>query len=118
MGFAQRGEGPATVALLDLSPGGPVGIILAPKRSFLMRRALTAALVSMLFLLPACNLTSQARVDSIKQMNEGITQLNKNNVSGAERAMMDDAYAQMMALMRELEIRPPKQDPDQLMRPN
>lgn len=54
-----------------------------------MRRALTAALISTLFLLPACNLTSQARVDSIKQMNEGITQLNKNNLSGAERAMQE-----------------------------
>ena len=54
-----------------------------------MRRVLTAALISALFTLPACNLTSQARVDSIKQMNEGITQLNKNNMSGAERAMQE-----------------------------
>lgn len=54
-----------------------------------MRRAPTAALISALFILPACNLTSQARVDSIKQMNEGITQLNKNNMSGAERAMQE-----------------------------
>lgn len=54
-----------------------------------MRRALTAALLTAVFLLPACNLTSQARVDSIKQMNEGIQQLNKNNMSGAERAMTE-----------------------------
>ena len=52
-----------------------------------MRRVLTAALLTSVFLLPACNLTSQARVDSIKMMNEGIQQLNKNNMSGAERAM-------------------------------
>ncbi|PRP91771.1 TPR repeat-containing protein YrrB [Enhygromyxa salina] len=54
-----------------------------------MRRALTAALLTSIFLLPACNLTSQARVDSIKMMNEGIQQLNKNNMSGAERAMTE-----------------------------
>lgn len=54
-----------------------------------MRRALTAALLTSIFLLPACNLTSQARVDSIKLMNEGIQQLNKNNLSGAERAMQE-----------------------------
>ncbi len=54
-----------------------------------MRRALSAALLTAAFLLPACNLTSQARVESIKQMNEGITQLNKNNISGAERAMQE-----------------------------
>jgi cytochrome c-type biogenesis protein CcmH/NrfG len=54
-----------------------------------MRRAITAALLTAFFLLPACNLTSQARVDSIKQMNEGIQQLNKNNMSGAERAMTE-----------------------------
>ena len=54
-----------------------------------MRRALTAALLASVFLLPACNLTSQARVDSIKLMNEGIQQLNKNNMSGAERAMSE-----------------------------
>jgi tetratricopeptide (TPR) repeat protein len=54
-----------------------------------MRRAITAALLTAIFLLPACNLTSQARVDSIKQMNEGIQQLNKNNMSGAERAMTE-----------------------------
>ena len=55
-----------------------------------MRHALTAALLSAALLLPACGkLTSQARVDSIKQMNEGIQQLNKNNMSGAERAMQE-----------------------------
>ena len=54
-----------------------------------MRHALTAALVTSVFLLPACNLTTQARVDSIKMMNEGIQQLNKNNLSGAERAMQE-----------------------------
>jgi tetratricopeptide (TPR) repeat protein len=54
-----------------------------------MRRALSAVLLTAAFLLPACNLTSQARVESIKQMNEGITQLNKNNISGAERAMQE-----------------------------
>lgn len=54
-----------------------------------MRRALSAALLTAAFLLPACNLTSQARVDSIKQMNEGIQQLNKNNLSGAEKAMQE-----------------------------
>jgi tetratricopeptide (TPR) repeat protein len=64
-------------------------MISPPEKVSLMRRALTAALVSTLFILPACNLTSQARVDSIKLMNEGITQLNKNNMTGAERAMQD-----------------------------
>lgn len=54
-----------------------------------MRRCLPAALLLTAFLLPACNLTSQERVESIKQMNEGIEQLNKNNVSGAERAMQE-----------------------------
>ncbi len=54
-----------------------------------MRRILTAALLSAAFLLPACNLTSQSRVDSIKQMNQGIQQLNKNNLGGAERAMQE-----------------------------
>lgn len=29
-----------------------------------------------------------------------------------ERALMDDAYAQMMSLMRELDIQPPANDPD------
>jgi tetratricopeptide (TPR) repeat protein len=54
-----------------------------------MRRALSAVLLTAAFLLPACNLTSQARVESIKQMNEGIQQLNKNNMSGAERALQE-----------------------------
>lgn len=54
-----------------------------------MRRTLSAALLTAALLLPACNLTSQARVESIKQMNEGITQLNKNNLSGAERALQE-----------------------------
>ncbi|NVB37838.1 tetratricopeptide repeat protein [Pseudenhygromyxa sp. WMMC2535] len=54
-----------------------------------MRRHLTAVFLAAAFLLPACNLTSQARVDSIKAMNEGIQQLNKNNMSGAERAMQE-----------------------------
>lgn len=58
-----------------------------------MRRALYAALLTAAFVLPACNLTSQARVDSIKKMNEGITQLNKGNLSGAERAMQDSIKA-------------------------
>jgi hypothetical protein len=31
-----------------------------------------------------------------------------------ERALIDDAYAQMMALMRALELRPPAHDPDHL----
>ena len=43
--------------------------------------------LTLALLLPACNLTSQARVESIKQMNEGIEQLNNNNMSGAERAL-------------------------------
>jgi hypothetical protein len=34
----------------------------------------------------------------------------------SERAMMDDAYAQMLALMRELDIRPPKHDTDAHLR--
>lgn len=54
-----------------------------------MRRALTAALLTAAFLLPACNLKSQARVTSIKHMNEGITQLNKSNMKGAEKAMQE-----------------------------
>ncbi|EDM74365.1 TPR repeat [Plesiocystis pacifica SIR-1] len=59
------------------------------KVSFLMRRTLTAALLAAAVLLPACNLTSQARVESIKRMNEGIQQLNKNNMSAAEKAMQE-----------------------------
>lgn len=35
----------------------------------------------------------------------------------SERAMMDDAYAQMMFLMRELDIKPPKRNNDQFVRP-
>ena len=53
-----------------------------------MRRALSAVLLTA-FLLPACNLTTQAREESIKLMNEGIQQLNKNNISGAERALQE-----------------------------
>jgi hypothetical protein len=34
----------------------------------------------------------------------------------SERAMMDDAYAQMTSLMRELDIRPPAHDPDVFLR--
>jgi hypothetical protein len=34
----------------------------------------------------------------------------------SERAMLDDAYAQMMSLMRSLDIRPPARDPDALRR--
>lgn len=34
----------------------------------------------------------------------------------SERAMMDDAYAQMTSLMRSLDIRPPTHDPDVFMR--
>lgn len=34
----------------------------------------------------------------------------------SERAMMDDAYAQMTSLMRSLDIRPPAHDPDAFMR--
>jgi hypothetical protein len=37
-----------------------------------------------------------------------------NNPS--ERAMMDDAYAQMITLMRELDIRPPAHDTDAMLR--
>lgn len=54
-----------------------------------MRRVLTAALLTAAVLLPACNLTSQARVESIKLMNQGIQQLEKNNLRGAEQAMKD-----------------------------
>jgi hypothetical protein len=35
----------------------------------------------------------------------------------SERAMMDDAYAQMMFLMRELKIQPPKHDTERFVRP-
>lgn len=35
----------------------------------------------------------------------------------SERAMMDDAYAQMMALLRELGIRPPKRETERFVRP-
>lgn len=54
-----------------------------------MRRALFATLLISCVALTACNLTSQARVDSIKKMNEGVEQLNKGNISGAERAMTE-----------------------------
>jgi hypothetical protein len=35
----------------------------------------------------------------------------------SERAMLDDSYAQMMALMRELDIQRPTRDPDQFVQP-
>jgi tetratricopeptide (TPR) repeat protein len=55
-----------------------------------MRSVLAVAvLVPALLAAPACELQSTARVDSIYRMNEGIQQLNKNNMSGAEKAMKE-----------------------------
>lgn len=52
-----------------------------------MRRLLLAALLVPAIVAPACNLTSHARVDSIYRLNEGVKQLQKNNYSGAEKAI-------------------------------
>jgi tetratricopeptide (TPR) repeat protein len=54
-----------------------------------MRNLLAAAVLVPLLVLPACNLQSSARVDSIYRMNEGIKQLKKNNMTGAEKAMKE-----------------------------
>lgn len=54
-----------------------------------MRKLLAAAVLIPLLAAPACNLQSSARVDSIYRMNEGIKQLQKNNLSGAEKAMKE-----------------------------
>ncbi len=55
-----------------------------------MRKFFAAAvLTTSLLLAPACELQSQARVDSIRRMNEGIKQLQKNNISGAEKALKE-----------------------------
>jgi tetratricopeptide (TPR) repeat protein len=73
-----------------------------------MRNLLAAAiLVPALFAAPACNLQSSARVDSIYRMNEGIKQLQKNNLSGAEKAMkeaiqMDPTHASAHANLGKL----------------
>jgi tetratricopeptide (TPR) repeat protein len=54
-----------------------------------MRRILLAAVLLTPLTLPACGLESQARVDSIRLMNEGVKQYKKNNLSGAENALRD-----------------------------
>lgn len=50
---------------------------------------LLGALLAVTLLLPACNLQSAARVDSIRRLNEGIGQMKKNNVAGAEKALKE-----------------------------
>lgn len=54
-----------------------------------MRRTLLALALGPALLLSACNLESQARVDSIHRMNDGVKQYKKNNLSGAEAALKD-----------------------------
>ncbi|MEE9384727.1 MAG: tetratricopeptide repeat protein [Nannocystaceae bacterium] len=55
-----------------------------------MRRIFGAvALAVPLLCATACNLTSQSRVDSIHRMNEGIKQLKKENLSGAEQGLKE-----------------------------
>jgi tetratricopeptide (TPR) repeat protein len=54
-----------------------------------MRKLLAAAVLIPLLAAPACNLQSSSRVDSIYRMNEGIKQLKKNNLTGAEKAMKE-----------------------------
>lgn len=54
-----------------------------------MRRILLPLVLAPTLLLPACNLESQARVDSIHRMNEGVKQYKKNNLGGAEQALKE-----------------------------
>lgn len=54
-----------------------------------MRRTLLALIVGSTVSFTACNLESQARVDSIHRMNEGVKQYKKNNLSGAEQALKE-----------------------------
>ncbi len=54
-----------------------------------MRRTLFALLIAPTLSLTACNLESQARVDSIHRMNEGVKHYKKNNLSGAEQALKE-----------------------------
>lgn len=56
-----------------------------------MRRTslLAALLVSVVILLPGCNLASRNRVQAINRMNEGIQLFDKNNTAGAEKALQD-----------------------------
>ena len=56
-----------------------------------MRRiAILAAVVAPLALgTPGCKLASRNRVQSIHRMNEGITQFQRNNISGAETALKE-----------------------------
>ncbi len=76
----------------------------------MMRPTFAAVLaVSLSLALGACNLQSQQRVESINRLNEGIGQLNKNNLSAAEKAMQESiaidpthaaAYAALARLYR------------------
>jgi tetratricopeptide (TPR) repeat protein len=56
-----------------------------------MRRTslLAALIVSVVILLPGCNLASRNRVQAINRMNEGIQLFDKNNTAGAEKALQD-----------------------------
>jgi tetratricopeptide (TPR) repeat protein len=68
---------------------------------------LLGALLAVTLLLPACNLQSAARVDSIRRLNEGIGQMKKNNVAGAEKALkeaiqLDPAHAVAHATLGKL----------------
>ena len=54
-----------------------------------MRRLLLATALVSTVSLSACNLESQARVDSIHRMNEGIKLYKKNQMSGAETALKE-----------------------------
>ena len=50
---------------------------------------LAAFMLSVTLAAGGCNLQSQARVESIRTMNEGIKHLQKNNLSGAEKALKE-----------------------------
>jgi len=57
-----------------------------------MRKTILGAIL-LSALVTGCNLQSAARVESIHLMNEGIKQLAKNNMSGAEKALQEAVQA-------------------------
>lgn len=58
-----------------------------------MRKTILGVILLSALVTAGCNLQSAARVESIRLMNEGIRQLAKNNVSGAEKALQESVQA-------------------------
>ena len=54
-----------------------------------MRRSLISALLVSVLALPACNLASQSRVESIQRLNDGVKQLKNKNYVRAESIIQD-----------------------------